>query len=267
MSTPDILSEVDHPKSIADEVDVNREGKAGHSEGAHNQKRHAGGREVVSGFGHLDIEGDKLESGRFQPNVSSRINWPENTRTGPSHPISASRRHRESKSGNRDTQRTGFHWFGFGGAGGRARLPHKHIHSEAHAVARAEAASWAQMCPLMAATLGPLAVLLGIPSLTQRWHGLALDPPFLPNGFANYETLPDPPINLALAGVALFCEVMGNALLVLRFSNFHTKITTWLSYGFWIAKIVLGVSNYIQFGVAHPQTDGIIYLQGFWVGL
>ena len=144
-------------------------------------------------------------------------------------------------------------------------LPHKHLHIGAHQHARAEAASWAQMCPLMAATLGPLAVLLGIPSLTQRWHGLLLDPPVLANGLSNYETLPDPTFNLALAGVSLFCEVMGNFLLVLRFSNFHTKVTTWLSYCFWIAKIVLGVINYIQFGITHPQTDEIIYLQGFWV--
>jgi hypothetical protein len=144
-------------------------------------------------------------------------------------------------------------------------LPHKHFHIGAHEHARAEAASWAQMCPLMAATLGPLAVLLGIPTLTQHWHGQLLDPPVLANGLLNYEILPDPAVNLALAGVCLCCEVMGNFLLVLRFSNFHTKVTTWLSYCFWIGKIVFGIINYIQFGITHPQTDEIIYLQGFWV--
>jgi hypothetical protein len=144
-------------------------------------------------------------------------------------------------------------------------LPHKHLHIGAHEHARAEAASWAQMCPLMAATLGPLAVLLGIPGMTQHWHGLLLDPPVLANGLLNYETLPDPTINLAFAGICLFCEIMGNFLLVLRFSNFHTKVTTWLSYCFWIAKLVFGVINYIQFGITHPQTDDIIYLEGFWV--
>ncbi len=35
---------------------------------------------------------------------------------------------------------------------------------------KSEAASWAQLCPLMAALLGPLSVLLGIPALSQgKW--------------------------------------------------------------------------------------------------
>ena len=135
----------------------------------------------------------------------------------------------------------------------------------AHALARAEAASWAQLTPLIAATLGPLAVLMGIPNVTQRWHGQLLDPPVLAMGASNFVTLPDPGVNLALAGVEVFCEIAGNFMLILRFSNFHTRITTWTSYGFWIAKLAVGIANYIQFGIAHPQTDFIIYLQGFWV--
>ena len=131
--------------------------------------------------------------------------------------------------------------------------------------ARAEAASWAQMTPLMAATLGPLAVLLGIPTLTQPWRGRILDPPMLESGASNYVALSDPTLNLVLAGASLFCEVAGNGLLVLRFSNFHTKITTWVSYAFWIAKIALGVANYISFGIEFPQSTDIIYLEGFWV--
>ena len=144
-------------------------------------------------------------------------------------------------------------------------LPNKHLHSSEHERLREEASSWAQLSPLMAATLGPLAVLLGIPCLTQPWRGAVLDPPLLPNGWSNYEALPDPPLNLILAGITLFCEVMGNALLVLRFSDFHAQITTWLSYGFWILKIALGIANYILFGITNPQTDTIIYLEGYWV--
>jgi hypothetical protein len=143
------------------------------------------------------------------------------------------------------------------------KMPHRSTH--AHALARAEAASWAQMTPLIAATLGPMSILLGIPSLTQRWHGQLLDPPVGAMGASNFVALPDPAVNLALAAVAVFCEFSGNALLILRFSNFHTKITTWMSYAFWIAKLIIGVANYIQFGLHHPQTDTIIYLQGFWV--
>jgi hypothetical protein len=143
------------------------------------------------------------------------------------------------------------------------KLPHRS--TEAHALARAEAASWAQMTPLIAATLGPLAVLLGIPCLTQRWHGQLLDPSVMPNGSANFVELPDPPLNLALSGITLLCEVLGNFCLVLRFSNIHSKAMTWVSFFFWIAKIIIGIANYIQFGVTHRLAEDIIYLQGFWV--
>lgn len=144
-------------------------------------------------------------------------------------------------------------------------LPDQHLRSVEYDRIREEASSWAQLSPLIAATLGPLAVLLGIPCLTQPWQGVVMDPPALPNGWLNYEPLPDPPLNLVLAGITLFCEVMGNLLLVLRFSDFHAQITTWLSFGFWILKIVLGIANYIQFGIASPQTGTIIYLEGYWV--
>jgi len=144
-------------------------------------------------------------------------------------------------------------------------LPNKHAHSSEHDRMREEASSWAQLSPLMAATLGPLAVLLGIPCLTQRWHGVVLDPPLLPNGWLNYQSLPDPPLTIALGGMTLFCEVMGNILLILRFSDFHIRATTWLSYSFWILKIILGGANYIQFGISNPQMNGIVYLEGYWV--
>jgi hypothetical protein len=151
--------------------------------------------------------------------------------------------------------------------GGRPRsgLPHKHLHSTEHERLREEASSWAQLSPLMAATFGPLSILLGIPSLTQEWRGTVLVPPLLPNGWSNFEALPDPPLNIALSGVTLLCEVMGNFFLILRFSDFHVRVTTWLSYGFWILKIVFAIANYVQFGIAHPQTSNIIYLEGYWV--
>src|SRR5271154_2589651 len=141
------------------------------------------------------------------------------------------------------------------------KLPHRS--SDAHAFARAEAASWAQMTPLIAATLGPLAVLLGIPSLTQSLDGqIVVDPS---DGSITIVDLPYPPINLALSIVTTVLEVFGNLFLIMRFSNFHSKLMTWLSYGFWCAKSVVGIANYIQFGIVHPETDDVIYLQGFWV--
>jgi hypothetical protein len=143
------------------------------------------------------------------------------------------------------------------------KLPHRS--SEAHAVARAEAASWAQMTPLIAATFGPFAVLLGIPSLTQRLHAQIVVNPS--DGSSTLVELPYPTINLALSAVVMFCEVLGNTFLVMRFSNFHTKLMTWMSYAFWLAKSLIGIANYIQFGIAHPETEDIVYLQGFWVSL
>jgi hypothetical protein len=205
-------------------------------------------------------EADKLERGAFQPHANPHVNvsWSNN----PSRRTSISNGHGLTTKENK----TGIvHAFGRGGAGRRQSTHGPTTTSESSELARAEAASWAQMSPLMAATLGPLSVMLGIPTLTQRWRGQVLDPPLLPSGMSNYESLPDPALNLALAGISLFCEVAGNGLLVLRFSNFHTKVTTWVSYAFWIAKIIFGISNYIQFGLTHPEGEDIIYLQGFWV--
>lgn len=208
------------------------------------------------------IDEETHENGTFHPYANAHINWPEHTNLEFKTRSPAPSRKGSLANGGIGNDES--HHFSLGA---QVRRPSTTapITSEAQELARAEAASWAQMSPLMAATLGPLSVLLGIPTLTQRWHGKVLDPPVLSNGSSNFAELPDPALNLVLAGLSLFCEVMGNTLLILRFSNFHTKVTTWLSYFFWIAKIVFGVANYIEFGIIHPETDTIIYLQGFWV--
>jgi hypothetical protein len=218
-------------------------------------------------------EADKLENGLFQPHLYPHLNWRD--KSEPKENGQPQKRNDSTPNGitsipdRRESVANGNPWdvrpYRRGSVGRRASIQGPQITPEAAEAARAEAASWAQMTPLLAATFGPLAVLLGIPSLTQRWHGTVLDAPLNPNGTSNFTELPDPALNLILAGISLFCEVMGNTLLVLRFSNFHTKITTWVSYAFWIAKIVFGISNYVQFAIAHPETENIIYLQGFWV--
>jgi hypothetical protein len=91
---------------------------------------------------------------------------------------------------------------------------------------------------------------------------LWLDPS---DGSSTIVELPYPTLNLAISGVVMLCEVLGNLFLVMRFSNFHTKLMTWLSYIFWLSKSIIGIANYIQFGLAHPETEEIVYLQGFWV--
>lgn len=202
-------------------------------------------------------EQDNLEKGTFQPHAHPHIGWGEHNTSPPAHEPT----HDGKANGDAKT----IHPYGRGGAARRPSGSVADLTAEAAELARAEAASWAQMCPLMAATLGPLSVLLGIPTLTQRWRGQLLDPPVLSSGISNVVELPDPTLSIVLAGVALFCEVAGNGLLILRFSNFHTRITTWVSYAFWIAKIALGIANYIQFALNYPQTQDIIYLEGFWV--
>jgi hypothetical protein len=260
-------------ENIEDGALVNHEAKLNATHGAEELDNALRKREPASDangnvVNEIDDEIKKLESGGFRPHASPHINWRE-TRTSvteerdygrPSY--ATSYRSNSSVDGNGP----GPHPFGRGGASRRrSSVKEPPISREAAELARAEAASWAQMTPLMAATLGPLSVLLGIPTLTQRWHGIVLYPPLLPDGESNFISLPDPTLNLVLSGIILFCEVMGNTLLILRFSNFHTKITTWVSYGFWWIKIIVGMANYIEFGIMHPETDEIIYLEGFWV--
>jgi hypothetical protein len=250
--------------SVTDkEAEFNADEELGDLENAQNAGSDA---EDVNDENASNNEEEKLENGLFQPHPYPHLNWQNTSAPQENGQISLNpkpnNQSRRISLANSISQN--FHQYGGGGARRRSSQVEE-ISSEAVEAARAEAASWAQMTPLLAATFGPLAVLLGIPTLTQRWHGVVLDPPLLPNGASNFVELPDPPLNVVLAGVSLFCEVMGNAFLILRFSNFHTKITTWVSYAFWIAKIVLGVWNYVQFGITHPETGNIIYLQGFWV--
>ena len=233
--------------------------------------------------GRPSQEEENLERGAFHPHAFPHLSYQDteapNGNGEGTEKSGDSSKSRDSRSnsvpngnGKQDNKDRHVRYFGRGGAGGggaarRQSVAGEQFNSEMAELARAEAASWAQMTPLLAATFGPLSVLLGIPTLTQRWHGIVLDPALLPNGRSNFIALPDPALNLILAGITLFCEVMGNTLLILRFSNFHTRITTWVSYMFWIMKIIFGLANYIEFGIVHPQTNNIIYLQGFWVSL
>lgn len=264
MSIPGVASEA--AEQIQDDVitdekaEINVDDEAGELEGARQEKDDVEDvQDAQSNHDSID-EVDKLERGAFQPHAYPHIGFddynysPDGKQSGQKGSIHKDANKRENVRPQ-----------GRGSIGRRFSDSGPTMTSEAAELARAEAASWAQMTPLMAATLGPLSVMLGIPTLTQRWRGQLLDPPVLPTGGSNFVELPDPALNLALGGVTLFCEVAGNGLLILRFANFHTKITTWVSYAFWWMKIILGLANYIEFGINYPQTENIIYLQGFWV--
>src|SRR6266496_6187813 len=121
-------------------------------------------------------EEDKLENGEFQPHAYPHLNWQDtlapkkNEQTNSTTKKDDLRRMNSVASGKSQN----FHPYGRGGVGRRSSQVEQ-VTSEAAEAARAEAASWAQMTPLLAATFGPLSVLLGIPTLTQRWHGTVLD--------------------------------------------------------------------------------------------
>jgi len=265
MSVPGVASEAAEriqEEVISDEqAEINADQEAEQLEGARQEIDDVQDIQDAESQGNSNDEADKLESGAFQPHAYPHIGFED-------HSPSSKKKNLAMNGGTyKDAnKRETIHP---GRTAGQRRLSDsaRSMTSEAAELARAEAASWAQMSPLMAATLGPLSVMLGIPTLTQPWRGQLLNPSVLPDGSSNFTALPDPALNLALAGVTLFCEAAGNGLLILRFSNFHTKITTWVSYAFWWLKIILGLANYIQFGINYPETDDIIYLQGFWVSV
>src|SRR5579871_1757613 len=207
MSVPGVASEaaeiVQQQSAEKLEKEINADDDAAEIEEAQGQKDEIQPtRNSEDGYNSND-EGEKLESGAFQPHAYPHINFDEG-------PTTALNGIHSTTNGKKKEQPTVYRTFGRGGAGRRASTKGSDITSEAAELARAEAASWAQMTPLIAATLGPLSVMLGIPTLTQRWRGQVLDPPLLPNGTSNFQTLPDPTLNLVLAGVSLFCEVAGN---------------------------------------------------------
>ena len=258
MSVPSVASNAS--QRIQDHSVTDREEKHNANQDASRLDRSIESDQGNQQLGHgVSNEEDDLEKGTFQPHLNPHIEWDKQTAGSPKPPDATPNGIGSAEHMARP--------YGRGGEGRRPTVIGPDISSEEREIARTEAASWAQMTPLMAATLGPLSVLLAIPTLTQRWRGVLLDPPVLGNGISNFVELPDPTINIVLASVSLLCEVAGNGLLILRFSNFHTRITTWVSYAFWIAKIILGLANYIEFGIKYPATDNIIYLEGFWVCL
>ncbi|PWN51899.1 voltage-gated potassium channel [Violaceomyces palustris] len=109
--------------------------------------------------------------------------------------------------------------------------------------------------PLGAALVAPLATLLDIPALTQPWYSF------------NGQNLPDPPTSLILSAVGLGCNVLANALLILRFHPRAARFWEWttiFSTIFWISKTAIAVANLTVFGILTRNGDGYAYNNGFW---
>ncbi|KAF8594433.1 voltage-gated potassium channel [Ceratobasidium sp. AG-I] len=113
---------------------------------------------------------------------------------------------------------------------------------------------FASIAPLTAAVIAPLAVLLDIPALTEKWYT------------RDGEPRPDPRASLILSGLSLGFSVIANALLVVRFSlrGANWRIATRISIVCWIVKVVTAIVNLVVFGALTRNQPGFSYGEGFW---
>ncbi|KAJ1300970.1 hypothetical protein OPQ81_003395 [Rhizoctonia solani] len=108
--------------------------------------------------------------------------------------------------------------------------------------------------PLAAAVIAPLAVLLDIPALTEKWYTL------------NGQPQSDPRPSLILSGLSLGFSLIANALLVIRFSlqGKRWMIATQISVVCWVVKVVTGIVNLVVFGALTRNQPQFSYAEGFW---
>ncbi|CAE6475483.1 unnamed protein product [Rhizoctonia solani] len=115
---------------------------------------------------------------------------------------------------------------------------------------------FAGVSPLTAALIAPLAVLLDIPALTEKWYT------------RNGEPQPDPRASLILSGLSLGFSLIANALLVVRFSlqgrGSSWIIATQISVACWFVKVVTGICNLVVFGALTRNQPQFSYAEGFW---
>ncbi|KAM0750985.1 voltage-gated potassium channel [Meredithblackwellia eburnea MCA 4105] len=112
----------------------------------------------------------------------------------------------------------------------------------------------AKFAPLLCAVLAPLATLLDIPALTQKWYTL------------DGKSAPDPGASLVLSAVGLAMNVCANALLVARFTvreSWWRKVTT-ASVICWCVKLVVAIVNLSVYGALTRNSPGYSYDEGFW---
>ncbi|KAG8718876.1 hypothetical protein FRC08_004164 [Ceratobasidium sp. 394] len=86
---------------------------------------------------------------------------------------------------------------------------------------------FASVAPLTASLIAPLAVLLDIPALTEKWYT------------RDGESQSDPRASLILSGFSLGFSLIANVLLVIRFSlgGSRWRIATRVSVLCWTVKV------------------------------
>ncbi|KZO98463.1 voltage-gated potassium channel [Calocera viscosa TUFC12733] len=116
------------------------------------------------------------------------------------------------------------------------------------------AATFATVCPLLAAVVAPLSILLDIPALAETWY--------VENGLP----LPDPPASLVLSALSLALSILADALLLVRFSVWekYWRIATHVSVICWVVKWFVGLSNLIVFGILSRNAPQFSYDEGFY---
>ncbi|KAG9075917.1 hypothetical protein FRC06_009810 [Ceratobasidium sp. 370] len=112
----------------------------------------------------------------------------------------------------------------------------------------------ASIAPLTASLIAPLAVLLDIPALTEKWYT------------RDGEPQPDPRASLILSGFSLGFSLIANVLLVVRFSlsGSRWRIATRISVLCWMVKVITAIVNLVVFGALTRNQPGFSYAEGFW---
>ncbi|CAE7156995.1 unnamed protein product, partial [Rhizoctonia solani] len=113
---------------------------------------------------------------------------------------------------------------------------------------------FAGVSPLTAALIAPLAVLLDIPALTEKWYT------------RDGEPQADPRASLILSGFSLSFSLIANALLLVRFSlqGRGWTIATRVSVACWSVKVVTAICNLVVFGALTRNQPQFSYAEGFW---
>ncbi|KAG8712754.1 hypothetical protein FRC11_014283, partial [Ceratobasidium sp. 423] len=116
---------------------------------------------------------------------------------------------------------------------------------------------FAGVSPLTAALIAPLAVLLDIPALTEKWYT------------RNGQPQSDPRASLILSGLSLGFSLIANALLVVRFSLQGKGWTaaTRISVVCWVIRVVTGIANLVVFGALTRNQPQFTYAEGFWAAV
>ncbi|CAK9784042.1 unnamed protein product [Cutaneotrichosporon oleaginosum] len=114
-------------------------------------------------------------------------------------------------------------------------------------VTTADFRNFARFAPLVSAILAPVSTLFDIPALTP---------------------VKDPKACLALSGIGLAFNVVGNVLLVLRFSSPHRRSKA-VSYSLycWVAKTIIAIVNIAYFGAWRNKNPDYTFDQAFWAGV